>query len=99
MWDALFTNQAEWSAASAADRNGFFEKYATSVGVKLEKFRTDYASEAVSKKIKFDQALGKVAGVTGTPTLFINGKQVDGGKINSTEGIKTQIDEALKEVE
>ena len=99
MWDALFTNQAEWSAASAADRNGFFEKYATAVGVKLEKFRTDYASEAVSKKVKFDQALGKVAGVTGTPTLFINGKQVDGGKINSTEGMKTQIDEALKEVE
>lgn len=98
MWDALFGNQAEWSAASPSERNEFFERYASALGVKLEQFRTDQASDAISQKIRFDQALGKAAGVTGTPTLFLNGKQVEGEKINSTEAIKTLIDDALKDV-
>ena len=97
MWDALFANQAEWSAASASERNSYFEKYATAVGANLEKFRTDYTSDAVSKKIRFDTALGLIAGVEGTPTLFLNGEQVEGDKISSTESIKALIDNALKE--
>ncbi len=98
MWDALFGNQAEWSAASPSERNEFFERYASALGVKLEQFRTDQASDAVSQKIRFDQALGKAAGVTGTPTLFLNGKKVDGDKAGSTEALKTLIDDALKDV-
>lgn len=95
MWDALFNNQAEWSAANATERNEYFERYANGLGLDLDKFRTDYGGEVVSQKIRFDRALGLAAGVTGTPTVFINGKQVDNERITSTEGIKAVIDEAL----
>ena len=95
MWDALLTNQAEWSSASPSDRNSFFERYATAIGVELEQFRTDQASEAVSKKIAFDRALGAAVGISGTPTIILNGEQVDGERISSTEAIKALLDEAI----
>ena len=97
MWDALLTNQAEWSGAGPSERNSFFERYATAIGVNLEQFRTDQASEAVSKKIAFDRAIATAIGVSGTPTIFLNGKQVDGERIGSTEAIKTLLDEAIAE--
>lgn len=96
MWDALFTNQAEWSAASPSERDGYFENYATGLGANLDKFRADYTSPRITQKIRFDQALGKAAGVTGTPSVFLNGKAVDGSKISSTEAIKALLDEALE---
>ncbi len=96
MWDVLFTNQAEWSAASASERTQLFESYATGLGLNLEEFRTHYQSQEVSKKISFDRALGAAANVTGTPTLFLNGEQVENSKITSTESIKQLIDDALK---
>lgn len=99
MWDALFESQAEWSAASPSERNGYFEGYATGLGLNIDTFREDLVSAAVTQKIRFDRALGMAAGVTGTPTVFVNGKQVENSKVGSTEAIKTLIDDTLKELE
>lgn len=95
MWDALFTNQAQWSVASAEDRGGLFEGYATGLGLNLDKFREDMQSEAVSKKIKFDKSLASIANVTGTPTIFINGEQAE--NVGSTQAIKDLLDKAIEE--
>lgn len=97
MWDVLFTNQAEWSAASAANRTGLFEGYAKELGLNIDTLREDIQSDAVSQKIKFDRALATAAGVTGTPTLFLNGTQVEGERMSSTDELKKLLDEAIKE--
>lgn len=97
MWNLLFANQAEWSQSSAADRGGFFEGYAKQLELDIDKFREDLGSDAVSKKIDFDRALANASNVTGTPTLFLNGKQVDGSELASTATMKTMIDRAIEE--
>lgn len=96
MWDALFTNQAEWSPVSATERSSYFEKYASGLGLDIEQFKKDVVSESVSQKIRFDRTLGMDAKVQGTPTLFVNGEQIEGSKFSSTEGLKSIIDKALE---
>lgn len=96
MWDVLFENQAEWSAANSDQRTGLFEGYAKSVGVNIDTFKTDIAGEAVMKKIKYDQALASAAGVTGTPTVYLNGEKVEGKDLASTGAIKALLDGVIK---
>ncbi len=96
MWDVLFTNQTEWSSASATDRGGLFEGYASGLGLKIDKFREDMKSESVNKKIKFDIALSRKADVSATPTVFLNGKLLTGEELSSTETIKKTLDEAIE---
>lgn len=45
--------------------------------------------------VETDEALVSDLGVTGTPTLFVNGKKFEGSSI---EDLKTMVDEAEKEV-
>ncbi len=94
MWNSLFTNQAEWGAASVSERSKFFEEYARNIGLDIDKFHADSQSDAVSKKIQFDRAIGGAAKISGTPTVFLNGKQLEGDQINSTEAIRKALDEA-----
>ncbi|HMQ96112.1 MAG TPA: thioredoxin domain-containing protein [Candidatus Saccharibacteria bacterium] len=77
MHDVLFANQSAWQGLNANERAQTFTEYAVNLGLDKEKFAKDMTSQAVSKKIDFDQAIGKSRGVTGTPSLFINGKKVD----------------------
>lgn len=88
--DKLFTEQSEWEYKSGSDRTATFEKYFTEVTDgkgDLEKFRSDMASDAVSKKISFDMGIGKRMNIEGTPAFFIDGQLIpwsskDGGEVN-----------------
>lgn len=97
MWSIIFDNQAEWSGADSSQRGGMFEGYAKSVGLDMDKYAADMAGEKLSKKISYDQALGGDAGVTGTPTVFLNGEKVEGQDMASTGAIKALLDKAIKE--
>lgn len=80
----LFENQSEWAYANNDERTQLFEKYFTEVSDgkgNLDQFRTDLTSEAIDKKLKFDDGLAREDGVTGTPNFF-----VDGQFINNTDG-------------
>lgn len=78
MHDRLFETQAAWSSLSGATRTDMFTQYANDLGLDREKFLEDLESDAVMKKINFDRALGSKAGVTGTPSIFVNGEEADG---------------------
>lgn len=52
-----------------------FEKIATELELDLEKFKTDMKSPEVLAKVEKDLQDAKKAGVTGTPTVFINGRR------------------------
>jgi len=74
MHDLLYENQKSWS--NAFDVRPIFEGYATKIGLDLEQFRRDSSSEAVAQRILLDGNRGRSLGVTGTPTVFMNGREV-----------------------
>ncbi len=74
MHEMLYENQKTWH--EAFDARPIFEDYATKIGLNLEKFRSDSASEAVAQRIFLDGKRGHALGVTGTPTVFLNGREV-----------------------
>jgi len=59
----------------------------------LKKFDADMAAPETEKAVRDDLAAGRTADVTGTPTIFINGKRVTN---RSVDGMKAMVDEALK---
>lgn len=95
MHDRIYENQSSWSNLSSKDRTNFFVNYATELGLDAEKFTQDIASEAISKKISFDQALGKKAGADATPTFFLNGKKL-ANEWNDKEKFEALLVETMK---
>ena len=75
MHDALYETQTQWSAAS--DPTSFFTQYAQQLGLNVTQFKTDYASTKVNDLINADLAEGNKLNITGTPTFFLDGKQVN----------------------
>jgi protein-disulfide isomerase len=74
MHDLIYENQKSWS--NAFDIRPIFEGYATKIGLDLEKFKRDFTSETVAQRILQDGKRGHSMGVQGTPTVFINGREV-----------------------
>lgn len=87
MHDKLFANQR----ALQADK---LKEYAQEIGLDAAKFEQDMGSPDVQKEIDEDGKAAQQAQVSGTPTLFINGKRV---MTRSFDGLKQMIDEALKQ--
>lgn len=76
MNDFLYEHQSGWSNASTNERTGKFIDYASQIGLDVEKFKTDLDSSSISRKIEYDQAIGGKVGVTGTPSLYLNGEKL-----------------------
>lgn len=76
MHNALYENQSDWNQLSVDKRNDYFYSLATRLGLKSDQFKSDFLSSTVNKKISYDQALGKKDQVQGTPTFFLNGKEL-----------------------
>lgn len=71
MHDKIFANQEK-----LGDQD--LTRYATQVGVNMETFTKCFTEQKYKNKINQDIADGTAAGVTGTPTLFINGRKIEG---------------------
>ena len=102
MNNLLYETQSSWSNLSPEDRTGKFSDYAAQVGLDGEKFKKDLSSSSISKKISFDQALGRKLNVTGTPGLFLNGEklsdEVSGSLVKGdATPLRELIDRKLKE--
>jgi protein-disulfide isomerase len=85
--DELFINQN--SLAS--------EKYleiAQKLGLDLKKFSLDMMRPSLRQKIEQDAAEAQKAGVTGTPTIFVNGRKL---KNRDLTAISKLIDDELAE--
>ncbi len=70
----LFENQKAWK--DAFDVRPIFEGYATKIGLDLETYKRDVNSEAVAQRIFLDGKRAHSLGVQGTPTVFMNGREV-----------------------
>ena len=73
MHDKLFDNRAKLKADDIAG-------YAGDLGLDVERFKACVAEPGTVAKIQKDIADGKARGVDGTPTWFINGWRVLGGR-------------------
>jgi protein-disulfide isomerase len=74
MHDLIYQNQKTWD--KAFDARPIFEGYATTIGLDLARFRRDVESEAVRQRISLDGNRAHSLGVKGTPTVFMNGREV-----------------------
>ena len=74
MHDLIYENQKDWH--EAFDVRPIFEGYATKISLDLERYRRDITSPTVEQRIFLDGKRGHSLGVQGTPTVFLNGREV-----------------------
>lgn len=96
MQDKLFKNQKAWMQLSANERDEKLKGYARELNLDLEQLDKDLTDERIASKIRFDMEVGKKEGVTGTPSLFLNGKMLNPEDFNDEKAVKSLLDEALK---
>ncbi|MBM4381563.1 MAG: thioredoxin domain-containing protein, partial [Deltaproteobacteria bacterium] len=82
----LFANQQSLSDAD-------LERYAGELGLNVSRWKADLQSPKLAAMVDADQALGSAIGASGTPTFFINGKQLVGAQ--PVETFKSKIDAEL----
>jgi len=102
--DLLYSQQDEWASSDAELRQeqfeGYFKKASDGKG-DLDKFRSDIESEAVAKKISFDDKLADHDKVEWTPYVMLDGEVISQQDIKTRpeflEKIREKIDAKLGE--
>lgn len=100
--DMLFANQSTWENASVEERgNMFIDLFKTVAGAKgdADQFKSDMEKSEIKKKLNFDQGLGDKVGVTGTPSIYLNGEKIDFSGASTEDEfytlMRSKIDAAL----
>jgi protein-disulfide isomerase len=87
MHDKLFANQQSLDPAS-------LERFASELGLDMGKFKVAMDSNKFEAYISADSSEGTRVGANGTPTFFVNGRQIVGAQ--PFDSFKRVIDEELK---
>ncbi len=74
MHGMIYENQKAWH--KLFDVRPIFEGYAARIGLDVERFKRDVGSSTVERRIFLDGKRAHALGVKGTPTLFLNGREV-----------------------
>ena len=74
MQDQLFNNQKAWSDSQEARK--MFEEYAQKIGLDVAKFQNDMLGLPVKTRVDADLQRGRALNLSGTPTIYVNGRQV-----------------------
>lgn len=85
--DKVFLNQG---ALSDTD----LESYARAAGVDLDRWREDFASDAVRDQVREELELGRKLEVRSTPTFYVNGRFFKGAQ--SADDVRAIIEEELQ---
>lgn len=91
MHDLLFTEQKNWGEKQKADP-AIFEAYAAQLGLNMDQYRQDVASESVRARVERDVESGKKLRNTGTPSFYLNGAKIQNPQ--SYEAFKALIEKA-----
>ncbi len=78
MHDVLFEKQSEWSVSDDALQN--FISYAQTLGLDINRFQTDLNSKDIEDRIQKNIISAYDQKLAGTPTFFLNGKQIQNPK-------------------
>lgn len=96
MHDALYENQPQWTGTSASARTGVFQTLARGAGVNVDTFTSDLTSDKIATKINFDKALGAKDNVQGTPSLYLQGKNLGQTTTNAQNGNTDDLETAIR---
>ena len=78
MYNKLFEAQENW--VGSADPNSYFKTLGQGIGLNTATFNSCVDSNKHSAEVQQDISEGGAAGVSGTPTFFINGKKIVGAQ-------------------
>ncbi len=92
MQNLLFTNQAAWTANPGFKQ--IWSDYAQKLGLDVNKFQTDIAGLGAKQRVDEDLKRARSMGVNSTPTIFVNGVEVQNTELN-VAGLKMVIDGEL----
>lgn len=92
MHDMLFNTQRNWS--SLGNPKDHFIGLATSLELDVNAFTAALESDDTQARVNEDVRTGNSAGVSGTPTFFLNGQKITNPQ--SYEQLKSHIDTALR---
>jgi predicted DsbA family dithiol-disulfide isomerase len=73
------------------------ERYARTIGLDVERFRSDMASAAATARLDTDRKMAERLGIKGTPSIYINGRAYD-SKVDIEEWVEGDIRAAGKGV-
>ena len=92
MYRKMFETQASWGEQTVpADEQ--FRGFAEELGLDMAAFDDAYSSPATLDRINRDVADGTALGVTGTPTMFLNGNRL---QVSSEQDLLDAFDAALR---
>lgn len=74
MHDKLFDTQDTW--ATSNDARNIFKSYAQQLGLNMDQFTKDFDDPATEKLVTNAMQADLDMGLNGTPTFFLNGKQI-----------------------
>lgn len=91
--DTLFANWDGENQGAFSDRR--LIAFAEKLGLDMGQFESCFNGQDTQDVVMQDFLLGRSLGVTGTPSVFINGEQVSPGFIPSFEDISSKVEEIL----
>ena len=74
MHKLIYEHQKDWK--DLFDVRPVFDGYAKEIGLDVARFNRDIGSSQVQQRIVLDSKRGQSLGVSGTPTVFLNGREV-----------------------
>ena len=93
MHDLLYREQAIWSKAT--DVATLFNSYAGLLGLNIEQFKKDIASDRTKERVASDQRKAAALGVQNTPTIFLNDRALPPTELNPAS-LRAAVVEAMK---
>lgn len=91
--DILFANWNGENAGAFSDRR--LVAFAEALGLDMDQFNECFKEDRYSDEIQADYALGTELGVSGTPSVFVNGQQITPGFIPGFDDIRQAVEAAL----
>jgi len=93
MHDMLFENQKDWKDAPIA--RPVFLNFARTLGLDIAKFTQDIDSAPVANRVLNDETQGAARGVKGTPTVYLNGREIPFEVITNYDSLRATIEREL----
>lgn len=90
MHDKLYENQdpngkSGW-VVSNDPLGQYFVTFAQQIGLNVEQFKSDFGSDKVNATVNADLSEANKLGLSGTPTFFLDGKQLDNSVFSDANG-------------
>jgi protein-disulfide isomerase len=97
MHDLMFDRQDEWADQSFDKMLVYFDSYAKSLGLDVNKIHTDMVSPEITGIVEKDTQDGYALGINSTPTIIINGKTVI-KRVTQYDDFKKAVDAEIASV-